>query len=376
MHRATWNWFIHNRKRVIFKVITVGAFVGSSAFIYSSNGQSIADRSPSSTLIFATSAVKPLLNTHDSIRTYTTSADIFYRKNKQLPVPIKIHVSLEDLIRNDERTTGFGTWCQKNHVTHIEKILVIGDIHGCLNELILLVEKAIQDENDGRPFDAIILVGDLVNKGPSSAEVIKFVRKQRGWYTVRGNHDNSALLAALGDENRMGQTKYQWLQNNTLSDEDILWMSGLPYTITIPSVVWKHGYNLDTIDTIIVHAGLVPKTELVDQDLMSMITIRDVISSSDGSSYQHFIRQAVSVEGEKSYHPVPWAKVWNENKGPALIIFGHDAKRKLQYTEYAIGLDTGAVYGGYLTGCILPTKKIVSVESKQQYFSVERQKVN
>lgn len=370
MHRATWNWLIHNRKRVIFKVITFGAFGGSSAFICSSNGQSISDRSPSSTFIFATSAIKPL-NKHDSIRTYTTSVDNFYRKNKQLPVPTKIHVSLEDLIRKDERTTGFGTRCQKNHGTHIEKLLVIGDVHGCLNELILLVEKAVKDENDGQPFDVIILVGDLVNKGPSSAEVIKFVRKQRGWYTVRGNHDNSALLAALGDENRVDQTKYQWLQNNALSDEDILWMSGLPYTITIPSFLWKQGSNLDTTDTIIVHAGLLPRKELLDQDIMSMITIRDVISSSDGSSYQHFIRQAVSEEGEKSDHPVPWAKAWNENKGPALIIFGHDAKRKLQYTEYAIGLDTGAVYGGSLTACILPTKKIVSVASKKQYCQIK-----
>lgn len=374
MHRSPWQWFLHKRKCSLFKTIILGAFGGSSAFFLSWDGQRSADRSHSNTLnshrMLATSATKSV-NLIEGIRTHTTSVDNFYRKKGQLPKPNKIHVSLEDLIRNDERPSGHGTKCQRKKDEKINKILVIGDVHGCLNELKHLVDKGVKDENNGQPFDAIILVGDLVNKGPLSAEVIKYVRKQRGWYTVRGNHDDSALLAALGDENRLGQAKYQWLHNKTLSDDDILWISELPYTITVPSFLWDQGSNMEYVDTIIVHAGLVPRKELVDQDVLSMITIRDVIPTNDGFSYQHFKRNDDLKEGQKTRQPIPWSKVWNDNKGPALIIFGHDAKRKLQYTEYAIGLDTGAVYGGSLTGCILPTKKIVSVKSNKQYCPIK-----
>jgi bis(5'-nucleosyl)-tetraphosphatase (symmetrical) len=383
MHRATWYWLIHNRKYALFRSILIGAFGGSSACValvhwyYPSsplwtNGRNIDDGLYSTALgsrrIYATSAIQTF-DQNSKARTHTTSVDRFYRKNGKLPKPKRMHDSLEQLIQNDERSSGYGTKCQKNRDAQIDKILVIGDVHGCLHELILLVDKAVKDENHGQPFDAIILTGDLVNKGPLSAEVVKFVREQRGWYTVRGNHDDSALSAALGDEKRMGQAKYEWLQNETLSDGDILWMSELPYTITVPSFMWKHGSNMDDIDTIVVHAGLVPKMKLFDQDIVSMTTIRDVIASDDGFSYQQFARQKIP-EAQNADHHIPWTKVWNDNKGPTLIVFGHDAKRKLQFTEYAIGLDTGAVYGGKLTGCILPTKKIVNVQSKRQYCPI------
>ena len=44
-------------------------------------------------------------------------------------------------------------------------------------------------------------------------------------------------------------------------------------------------------------------------------------------------------------------------QGPELVIFGHDAKRGLQQEEYAIGLDSGYVYGKKLTGMILPERQ-------------------
>ena len=60
---------------------------------------------------------------------------------------------------------------------------------------------------------------------------------------------------------------------------------------------------------------------------------------------------------------IPWAQEW---RGPPMVIFGHDARRGLQFHDWAIGLDTGACYGKELTGIILPHRKLVNVPSKQQ----------
>jgi predicted phosphodiesterase len=227
---------------------------------------------------------------------------------------------------------------------HNNRILVIGDVHGCLEELQNLVQKATRDHNNGQKFAAIILVGDLCNKGPSSAETIAYVRHQPRWFSIRGNHDDRALAAALGDEEARSKPKYAWV--DALSDEDVNWMSELPYTITIPKSMLNVGNNAK--DIIIVHAGLVPTTSLTNQSTQTMVTIRNLI-----------------VEGE----PMAWAKLW---QGPELVIFGHDAKRGLQKEEHAIGLDSGCVYGNKLTGIILPEREYVSVNASREYCPIKK----
>ena len=51
---------------------------------------------------------------------------------------------------------------------------------------------------------------------------------------------------------------------------------------------------------------------------------------------------------------------------------GHDADRGRQQYEHAIGLDTGCVYGGKMTACILPDRRLVSVNAKREYFQYRR----
>jgi hypothetical protein len=265
--------------------------------------------------------------------------------------------------------------------TEKRNILVIGDVHGCYDELIKLHTKA-QNENGG-PFQYVILVGDLCNKGPESARVIRHVRTTPDWYTVRGNHDDGALAAALGDKKKRSKNKYGWIlqseaeqsnlqdtENVILSDEDITWLSELPYTITIPREELG-----DDEDTIIVHAGFIPDVDLTDQEIETMTTIRDLKAKcNDDGKFKHYnpheeskkktIVASSPEEAKECDVWVTWASAWF---GPQRVVFGHNAKRKLQIYpgHWAIGLDTGAVYGGDLTGMILPGRKLVSVQSKE-----------
>eukprot|EP00531_Pseudo-nitzschia_arenysensis_P020607 CAMPEP_0116123796 /NCGR_PEP_ID=MMETSP0329-20121206/4937_1 /TAXON_ID=697910 /ORGANISM="Pseudo-nitzschia arenysensis, Strain B593" /LENGTH=309 /DNA_ID=CAMNT_0003617731 /DNA_START=161 /DNA_END=1090 /DNA_ORIENTATION=- len=297
----------------------------------------------------------------------------------KIPLPSILHATLTELSEaqeEEESTREIEGEIQKN-------ILVIGDVHGCYDELVELHAKAVK-ENDSIQFEYVILVGDLCNKGPKSAKVIRHTRLTPGWFSVRGNHDDAALAAALGDTKRLKKDTYQWVKGDDsstnakdsvrLSDNDINWLSQLPYTIQIPGDMLG-----EDVDTLIVHAGLIPYCDIQDQKIPTMTTIRDLRSRcNEHGKFTHFEYHS-SKGGEEpkvlsSDEPseivvgcneaVTWASAW---KGPQRVVFGHDARRKLQLHEgnWATGLDTGAVYGGELTGMILPERKLVSVQSKE-----------
>lgn len=90
------------------------------------------------------------------------------------------------------------------------KLIIVGDVHGCLEELKILLTRCSYEKER----DKVIFVGDLVNKGPSSAEVIRFVRGM-GASCVRGNHDDDALYYALKakDDTAVLPAHYQYVKD-------------------------------------------------------------------------------------------------------------------------------------------------------------------
>eukprot|EP00979_Chaetoceros_neogracilis_P008774 scaffold1967_cov234-Chaetoceros_neogracile.AAC.2 len=213
-------------------------------------------------------------------------------------MPTRAHVSLDNILEADNQLeTRNG---QMDDQTS-ERILIVGDVHGCLNELKALVAKASTCNNSDKAFKAVILVGDLCNKGPHSSDVIRFVRQQKNWFSVRGNHDNAALTAALGDKKRSSKKSYGWIKN--LSDEDVTWMSQLLHTYS------------DNV--IVVHAGFVPGVALEEQEVQTMTTIREVVevevevNSIESPEHHYTYFDKHQSEGK----PLAWAQVWN---GPEL----------------------------------------------------------
>jgi hypothetical protein len=216
------------------------------------------------------------------------------------------------------------------------RTLIVGDVHGCLEELEDLLEESGWEEDD-----QLVLVGDLVAKGPDSLGVIRLMREMRA-RAVRGNHDQHCLkwwdAKCAGDELPELKPAHQRVADE-LDEEDWRWLAALPLWIELPEQ-----------DALVVHAGLLPDLPLEEQDPYDLMNMRSILDDGTPSrSYE---------EG------TPWASVW---PGPRLVLFGHDAVRGLQNRPHSVGLDTGCVYGGWLTGLWLPRRDLVSVPARGTY---------
>ncbi len=216
------------------------------------------------------------------------------------------------------------------------RTLIVGDIHGCREELEDLLE-----ESGWECGDELVSVGDLVAKGPDSLGVVRLFREVGG-RAVRGNHDQHCLkwwIARQAGERVPELRPTHRKAAESLGEEDWQWLADLP--------VW---IELDEHQALVVHAGLLPDVPLEDQDPQDLMNMRSILPDGTPSrSYE---------EG------TPWVSLW---PGPRLVVFGHDAVRGLQVRPCAIGLDTGCVYGGWLTGVWLPERDLVSVPARASY---------
>ena len=250
---------------------------------------------------------------------------------------------------------------QQKHLN--ERVIIIGDIHGCLEEFKLLLEKCKYNRNTS----SVVLVGDLVNKGPYSAEVVKYARLI-GAYSVKGNHDDVMLSYALKARNgdKIGiPDRYQYVRD--FNDEDINWLIDMPYTLTLP----------EPFNCMIVHAGLIPAKPLLEQTAKTMCYLRNIGKSEETGEY---------IGYDQPKNGIPWIEEWNKHlelsssssssslsssentkKLYPKVYFGHDAKRGLQKTKYAVGLDTGCCYGKKLTAMVLPEQELVQVDAYKTY---------
>ena len=222
------------------------------------------------------------------------------------------------------------------------RVFVVGDVHGCHDELLSLLEQA----DALVPDVQVIFVGDLVNKGPKNVECVELARRI-GAFAVRGNHDEVVLSAVAKSREQGGAVPQRMAWLSELGPENERWLLELPYTIHIP---W--------LNALFVHAGLVPDVPLAQQKLDNMIHMRNLVWDEVSAS---FTGTSSTASGEA------WATVW---KGPLHVYFGHDARRRLQTERHATGLDTGCVYGGSITGMYLngdQEGKMYSVKAKEMY---------
>ena len=210
-----------------------------------------------------------------------------------------------------------------------KKTFIVGDVHGCFKEFLSLLKKAHYSTKTHR----LILVGDIINRGPYSLEMLKWVKKE-GARLVRGNHEQSFLCGAKDNlspalkklKKDMKQSLNPWLK----------WLSNLPFYIEEESFF-------------VVHAGLVPGEHPKCSDPHFLMNIR----TWDGKG-----------QDIKSANNPPWHSYY---KGSKLVIYGHWASQGLKVKKNSIGLDSGCVYGHKLSGILLPEREIVQVSALKTY---------
>jgi serine/threonine protein phosphatase 1 len=213
---------------------------------------------------------------------------------------------------------------QNNETNCPERLLAIGDIHGCRDQLAALLEKIAPTHND-----QVVFLGDYIDRGPDSAGVISDLVTFRKVFPatifLRGNHE---------------QMFADYLEDQ---DPTVFLLNGGAKTLNsyhkseqwpIPPVHLEFLNSLlnfhETQEFIFVHAGLRPNIPLAEQNSRDLLWIR-----------QDFI--------ESDYD---WGKS---------IVYGHTPLTTPLLTATRLGLDTGCVYGRQLTCCDVISRQIWQV---------------
>jgi bis(5'-nucleosyl)-tetraphosphatase (symmetrical) len=263
---------------------------------------------------------------------------------------------------------------------------VIGDIQGCFEALQLLLKKIDFDRNR----DRLWLVGDLVNRGLHSAEVLRWARAQGdALITVLGNHDLHLLAVAEGF--------VPVHRNDTL--EDVLTAPDrhelLEWLRQQKMIHFEHGWLL-------VHAGLLPQWTVQQAVALG----REVEAELHGDHYRHFLAHMYGNEpdrwrddlsgvgrlrvitnamtrlrfcshdgvmefthkGPPSKRPegfMPWYEVPERRSRGALIAFGHWSAHGLDVQNEYCALDTGCLWGGQLSAMRLEDRALFQVSCRE-----------
>ena len=218
--------------------------------------------------------------------------------------------------------------------TDSRQVFIVGDVHGCYLEFLELLKKVNYHKSSHR----LILVGDIINRGPYSLEMLEWVKKE-GAEIVRGNHENT-FLRSLKEDRPINSSLEKLKQKiGTKTKEWTDWIETWPF-------------YLETEDFLVVHGGLVPDKHPKDTDPLFLMYIR----TWDG--------EGKDITNKNN---PPWYDFY---KGEKLVVYGHWALQGLNVRDNTIGLDSGCVYGKQLSGVLLPQKEIIQVESQKEYCSL------
>jgi len=211
------------------------------------------------------------------------------------------------------------------------RTIIVGDIHGCYDELAALLDKVGAGADD-----SIIATGDLIVKGEGNRRVLDLFMSDARFSAVLGNHDRAILRYWRGETAKL-KPKQELCRRELENGARERYAA---YLASLPTMIKVGAHHL------VVHAGVRPGVALSAQsieDLTELRTLGDDRTDREG---------------------VPWYEVY---EGERMVLFGHWPQAVPRRGRRAIGLDTGCVYGYHLTAYTLETGEFTQVKARHAY---------
>ncbi len=230
---------------------------------------------------------------------------------------------------------------------------IIGDIHGCYDELVELLSKlgyAVNADNfTAKPPERrkAVFLGDFCDRGPKNVEVLRLVMNMvcagDAW-CVAGNHDAKLLKNLKGASVQLTHGLDKTVEQLAAESEEFVtsvrnFLDGLI----------SH-YVFDDGKLVVAHAGLREKYQGRGSG-----RVRDFCLYGD-------------TTGEIDEYGLPVRLSWADDyRGQARVVYGHTPVPEVQTVNNTVCIDTGCVFGGRLTSYRYPEKEIVQVDAKHEY---------
>lgn len=215
------------------------------------------------------------------------------------------------------------------------RLIAIGDIHGCYVEFADLLGRLSPTQDD-----RVVLLGDLVNRGPDSTKVIDLARGI-GAIALLGNHELRLLkYRKTGDKKYIKETDLETYAQ--LRPTDWAYLEAMLLYFEEPE-----------LNTVYVHGGFVPGQPWQKQSA-EIVTRVQVIDRAG--------RPAKRADAPEA---PAWADLWS---GPPFVVYGHTPREEIYKLKWSVGIDTGCVLGGQLTAYELPEKRFTQVKARQRYW--------
>jgi serine/threonine protein phosphatase 1 len=214
------------------------------------------------------------------------------------------------------------------------RLIAIGDIHGCYKEFSDLLDKLDLEKDD-----RLVLLGDLISRGPDSGKVVELAR-EHATVSLLGNHELRHLNYRRTDD-PTHLKKYDYDTIKQLRGKDWDYLEDMKLT-----------YEDEELGVVFVHGGFLPDRPWQKQPARIVTRIQNV---ENGEAKKR-------SEAPEAPH---WSELWS---GPPFVVYGHTPREDVVKKKWSLGIDTACVLGGALTAYVLPEKKIVQVKAREAYY--------
>ena len=210
------------------------------------------------------------------------------------------------------------------------RTIVVGDIHGCFEELLSLLSLINFHDND-----ELISIGDLVDRGPHPKEVISFFMNTTNAHAIMGNHEDKHIRIFDGELEPSYSQEICTVQLGSFYEESIEYMR------TLPLYLRRQNFWL-------VHAGFLPNIHPKNLPKNTLLRGR--------------------MPWMKSSYDKSFGGWWKHYRGIDPVVYGHTVFHDVHVENNTYGLDTGVCHGQRLSAMILEDRTFVQVEADQDHW--------